>query len=100
MFTRFCTTFLKKLARQTEIKNRSAERLLATKKTFITLNVPLAKTERNTRQVLSSVNRNNSKTSNIIKIETLMLPTSDKSIFSKYLFLYRFQVKIIHKLVL
>ena len=67
MFTRFCTTFLKKLARQIEIKNRSAERLLATMKTFITLNVPLAKTERNTRQVLSSVNRNNSKTSNISK---------------------------------
>ena len=45
MFTRVCITFLKRLARQLEIKRRSAERFLAPKIIFIMLNVPLAKTE-------------------------------------------------------
>ena len=37
--------FLERLARQIEIKNRSAERFLPAMRTFIMLNVSLAKTE-------------------------------------------------------
>ena len=37
MFTRVCITFLKRLARQIEIKRRSPERLLAPKRIFIML---------------------------------------------------------------
>ena len=43
MVTRFCITFLKRLARQIQIKNRSAEKLLAAMTTFIMFNIPLAK---------------------------------------------------------
>ena len=45
IFTKVCITFLERLARQTEIKRRSVERLLPPKRIFIMLNVPLAKTE-------------------------------------------------------
>ena len=67
IFTKVCITFLERLARQTEIKRRSVERLLPPKRIFIMLNVPLAKTERNTWQVLSFLSRNYTEMSNISK---------------------------------
>ena len=45
------------MARQIEIKNRSAERFLAVMRTFFMFNVPLAKTEQNAWRVLSSFPR-------------------------------------------
>ena len=54
MFSRFCITFIKTLARQIEIKNQRAERLLAAMRIFIMLNVPSTKRQRNTWPVLSS----------------------------------------------
>ena len=62
---RVCLTFRKRLVEQIEIKRRSAERLLAPKRIFIILNVPLAKTGRNTWLVLSFLSRNYTKMDNI-----------------------------------
>ena len=66
-FGYWTVSFLERLAREIEIKNRSAERLLPAMRTFIMLNVSLAKTEWNAWWVLSSFPQNYTKTSNISK---------------------------------